>query len=270
MEGLIFWVLAGAVLVFMIRRTKRKAREAEADSKRRKEATLQHIQDENRRASRSAIAPHDWKRKAKKAKSKARDVDVEYTLRASSEEGEPYKNAFRSSVSSTQAPYLSGTSALSVDGRLRFIYEDANGNTSAREVSDFSDDGVYIEGFCHSRRAVRTFRRDRVVEYLEGEELLVPMIDPDDIVDEPFADRPGMEILFTGFSEDERFDLESDAEEAGLVVRKTVTKNLMFVCAGPRAGSTKLAKAREQGCTLLDKPQLKRMLLTGELPDQIA
>lgn len=267
MEGLIFWVLAGAVLVFMIRRTKRMAREVEAEAKKRKEASLQHLQEENRRASRSAIASDDWKRKAKKAKSKVRDVEAEYVLRVSYEEGQPNIGAPRASGSSTQAPHLSGTSAPSADGRLRFIYEDANGNTSAREVSDFSDDGVYIEGFCHSRRALRTFRRDRVVEYLEGEELLVPMIDPDDVVDEPFADRPGMEILFTGFSEDERFDLEADAEDAGLVVRKTVTKNLAFLCAGPRAGPSKLSKARAQDCTILDKTQLKRMLWTGELPE---
>lgn len=222
MEGLIFWALAGVVMVFMIRRTKRQAREAEADAKRRRAATQQHIQGD--------------------------DAGIPAT------------------IASRQHPHLSGTSAPSSDGRLRFVYEDANGNTSTREVSDFSDDGVYIEGFCHSRRAVRTFRRDRVLEYLEGEELLVPLIDPSDFVDEPFADRPGMEILFTGFSEDERFDLEADAEDAGLVVRKTVTKNLMFVCAGPRAGSSKLDKARGQGCTVLNKFQLNRMIRTGELP----
>lgn len=263
MEGLIFWLLAGAVLVFMIRRTKRKAREADATQS--KESTLHHLQEKNRRASRSAIASDDWKRKAKKARPKARDVEVEYSLRVTYEEGDPSKTASSSSIPSAQAPHLSGTSAPSSNGRLRFIYEDANGNTSTREVSQFTHDGVYIEGYCHSRKAQRTFRRDRVVEYLEGEELLMPMIDASDFVDEPFADCPVMEILFTGFSEDERFDLEVDAEEAGLVVRKTVTKNLVFVCAGPRAGSSKLAKARGQGCLILDKSQLKRMLFTGEL-----
>lgn len=50
-------------------------------------------------------------------------------------------------------------------------------------------------------------------------------------------------------------------------MRKTVTKNLIFVCARSRYGSSKLEKAREQGCTLLDKLQLNRVLLTGELPE---
>lgn len=220
MEGLIFWVLAGAVLVLMIRRTKRKAREAE----------------------------------------------IQHAVRVTYEEGQPNTPDSKAPTSPFLSPHSSGSPATSTDGRLRFIYEDANGKTSTREVSDFSDDGIYIEGFCHSRQALRTFRRDRVVEFLEGEERLGPMIDPEDFVEKPFADRPGMEILFTGFSEDERFDLENDAADAGLEVRKTVTKNLAFLCTGPRAGSSKLAKAREQGCTILVKSQLERMLLTGELP----
>lgn len=223
MEGLIFLALAGAALVFMVRRTKRKAREVEA----------------------------------------LRSVHAKYDVA----EREASATSFPSPSSVTRAAHFSGTSAPSGDGRLRFMYEDANGNTTVREVSGFEDDGVYIEGYCHSRQALRTFRRDRVVEFLEGEELLGPMIDPEAFVEEPFADRPGMEILFTGFGEDERFDLESDAEDAGLEVRKTVTKNLAFVCAGPRAGASKLAKAREQGCLILDKRQLKHMLLTGEIPD---
>lgn len=89
---------------------------------------------------------------------------------------------------------------FSTDGRLRFIYEDANGKTSTREVSDFLDDGVYIEGLCHSRQALRIFRRNRVVEPLEGEGLLGPEIAPEDFVEETFANRFGMGILFTGFS----------------------------------------------------------------------
>ncbi|WP_052719386.1 BRCT domain-containing protein [Halomonas sp. HG01] len=88
MEGLIFWVLAGAVLVFMVRRTKRKAREVEAMSSRgsreqspgpggdtpsgseSSEAPLQRLQEESRQAVKSAMSSDDWKRKAKKAKAR--------------------------------------------------------------------------------------------------------------------------------------------------------------------------------------------------------
>lgn len=84
-------------------------------------------------------------------------------------------------------------------------------------------------------------------------------------IDEPVFSGPTMEILFTGFSADDREDLEADAEEAGLLVRKTVTKNLHFVCAGPRAGATKLSQARAQGCTVMSEDEFQRMLATGEV-----
>ena len=148
--------------------------------------------------------------------------------------------------------------------RLRFVYEDAKGNVSTRELTDWHDDGAYIEGYCHTAEDVRTFRRDRIVSVLEGEHLLRPLA--------PKLDQGGkgggaMEILFTGFPADERSTLEEDAESYGLVVRKTVTKNLDFVCAGPRAGSSKLAKARAQGCTILDEDDFWSLVEDGVMPE---
>jgi len=147
---------------------------------------------------------------------------------------------------------------------LRFVYEDAKGNVSTRELTDWHDDGAYIEGYCHTANDVRTFRRDRIVSFLEGEHLLRPIA--------PKLDQGGkaggaMEILFTGFPTDERSTLEEDAESYGLVVRKTVTKNLDFVCAGPRAGSSKLAKARAQGCTILDEDDFWSLVEDGVMPE---
>lgn len=148
--------------------------------------------------------------------------------------------------------------------RLRFVYEDAKGNTSTRSLADWHDDGAYIEGYCLAAEDVRTFRRDRIISFLEGEYLLRPLA--------PKLDQGGkaggaMEILFTGFPNDERSALEEDAESYGLVVRKTVTKNLDFVCGGPRAGSTKLAKARAQGCTILDEDDFWSLVEDGVMPE---
>lgn len=75
-----------------------------------------------------------------------------------------------------------------------------------------------------------------------------------------------MEILFTGFSANDRGDLEAGAEDAGLLVSKAITKSLHFVYAGPRAGATKLSKARAQGCTILSEDEFQQMLATGEVP----
>ncbi|WP_227369852.1 BRCT domain-containing protein [Halomonas sp. M20] len=196
MEGLVFWVIAGAVLIFMVRRTKRKAREVEA----------QYSQSATPRNSAQFIPA----------------------------------------------------------ARLCFIYEDAEGNITKREVSHFQEDGAYIKGFCQRANDVRTFRRDRIVDFLEGEELLGGVLDK---VDAPaFSNGSAMEILFTGFSNDVRENLETEAKDAGLLVRKTVTKNLTFLCAGPKPGGTKTSQARAQGCTILNEDEFAAMLATGELP----
>lgn len=239
MEALVFWLLAGVVLVYMVRRTKRKTREIEAEAEGHAKATsLKQLQGENRQSARDAMSSKGWKQRAKKAKAAVKSTDA--------------------------APPSTHSVATSSGGHLRFVYEDSQGNVTAREVSSWNDDGIYIEGYCHKAREIRTFRRDRVVEFLEGEELLGPALEEFD--PEPVFTGPAMEILFTGFSADDREDLEADAEEAGLLVRKTITKNLNFICAGPRAGSSKLSKARVQGCTILSEDEFQKMLATGEVP----
>lgn len=154
---------------------------------------------------------------------------------------------------------LSGTE----ERRLRFVYQDAKGNISTREVTNWTDDGAYLEGYCHQAKDVRTFRRNRIVDVLQGEHLLAPMA--------PRLDAGGkgggaMEILFTGFPADDRFDLENEAESQGMTVRKTVTQKLDFVCAGPKAGPTKLSKARSQGCVILDEDDFWSLVEDGVLP----
>ncbi|SHE99888.1 twin BRCT domain-containing protein [Modicisalibacter ilicicola DSM 19980] len=202
-EMVFFWGLAGLLLVFMVRRTKRKARE----------------------------------------------IDAQSSLNTDS-------------GCSPQSP-SSETKLESPAERLCFVYEDAQGNVTTREISRFADDGVYLKGFCHHAGEMRTFRRNRIVRFLEGEHLLEPIV-------QQLAGRDGapMEILFTGFSEDDRFDLECEAEDAGMIVRKTVTKNLTFVCAGSRAGQAKLSQARARGCTIMNQDQFEQMLATGELPSR--
>ncbi len=54
------------------------------------------------------------------------------------------------------------------------------------------------------------------------------------------------EICFTGFRPDEKAELTRLAEQSGFGVAKTVTKNLVYLCAGPNAGPAKLVKAQAQ------------------------
>lgn len=46
--------------------------------------------------------------------------------------------------------------------QVSFEYENSKGEVSFREVDVKSYDGVYIVGFCHIRRAMRTFKIDRI------------------------------------------------------------------------------------------------------------
>lgn len=48
--------------------------------------------------------------------------------------------------------------------KIAFKYENANGTVKYREVDVKKFDGLYIEGYCHSRKQYLTFRIDRVVD----------------------------------------------------------------------------------------------------------
>ncbi|MEI9603228.1 WYL domain-containing protein [Enterobacter hormaechei] len=48
--------------------------------------------------------------------------------------------------------------------KIAFTYENTNGTVKYREVDVKKFDGLYIEGYCHSRKQYRTFRIDRIVD----------------------------------------------------------------------------------------------------------
>ncbi|MCE8023657.1 BRCT domain-containing protein [Billgrantia aerodenitrificans] len=149
-------------------------------------------------------------------------------------------------------------------GNLRFQYEDAEGNLSTREVANWSASGRYIKGFCVDRGELRTFRRDRIACFLEGEHLLnspsVATATPRRAKSRP------LEILFTGFDAEAREELEGEAESEGMKVRKSVTQNLDFLCAGPNAGPSKLAEAKAKGVVVMSETEFLDFLDTGVVP----
>lgn len=55
------------------------------------------------------------------------------------------------------------------DTLLRFEYADSDGVVTERTISNWIAYGPYIEGFCHLRRAHRTFRRDQIICWHAGE-----------------------------------------------------------------------------------------------------
>lgn len=152
---------------------------------------------------------------------------------------------------------------------FRFVYRAADGEVSTRALNGLKESGHYIQGFDTTVGQVRSFRKDRVMSYLDGVDglLLDPFPGPPPKVSRgaPRDDRP--QVLFTGFATVQRAHLERLADAGGLRVVKTVTQGLVFLCAGPNAGPAKVDKSRAQGVYIVREPELHALLATGELPD---
>lgn len=150
---------------------------------------------------------------------------------------------------------------------LRFIYTDAQGKTSEWRLTRWKENSRYIQGRNELDTLPRTFRKDRVQEYLDGEDLL--LLDAAPPAPEPShkaqADtRP--QILFTGFKAGDRERLEMLSAENGFRVMKTAGKTLAVLCIGYNAGPAKVEAAREAGAFIVTEEQLQNLILTGEIP----
>lgn len=166
----------------------------------------------------------------------------------------------------------------SVDERtVSFLYKNGQGEISDRTVDVAQVGTSHFAGFCHRELDERTFRFDRIIGVATLTDTSAKVL-PDELRDllrgydeqelrrrKRAAAKTGHEILFTGFKKERRAELEDIAQNAGMVVRKNVTNNLDFLCAGSNAGPTKLAEARERGVMVLDEQQFVRMLETGEV-----
>lgn len=153
---------------------------------------------------------------------------------------------------------------------LRFIYRNGAGEVAERELSHWAEAGHYLKGHDTTKGRVLTFRKDRVVEYLDGgaDLLTAPrgLTPPKPARDAAPDARPQM--LFTGFGKAEREALEAQAEAAGLRVVQTVTNGLSFLVCGGNAGPSKVEKARDQGVYIVAAEHLQALLETGELADE--
>ncbi|MCG9124273.1 hypothetical protein LH460_06255 [Laribacter hongkongensis] len=193
----------------------------------------------------------------------------------------PTPRRARSGRKSTAVTISCGPAASIKSGRkpkggvldvVSFDYEDASGVPSHRRVSVLRVDGAYIEGRCHLRGAMRTFRLDRVVGDITSEESgeiadpyhwagTLAGIDLSRPSTPTFEDDgvAGKEVLITGLPAAERARLETLAWDSGMVVRKSVTQYLDYLVAGSRAGPTKLEKAYERGVEVLTPEQFEDM-----------
>lgn len=155
-----------------------------------------------------------------------------------------------------------------------FVYKDAEGDITERVVRVTGETSQYLEGICLDRGSLRTFRKDRIVQFLDGAEdhpkpkrsqARSEVVRTDRSSVEINKSWVGLEVCFTGFKSDEKSELEQLAIQNDLRVRKTVTKGLDFLCAGKKAGPSKLSKAKANGARILSEEDFRHFLETGEV-----
>ncbi len=173
--------------------------------------------------------------------------------------------------------------------RIRFIYRDADGNISYRDIANVSKTEEYVQGYCTQTNGFRTFRKNRVLEYIDEE------TDVDDRLNYHIASQPlpekqspkrskerslrnssprlsntfnAPEICFTGFKKEDKVRLAELAELSGMFVCASVTSQLVYLCCGYNAGPKKIEKSRYQGSIILSESQFLELLETGEIPEQ--
>ena len=169
----------------------------------------------------------------------------------------------------------------------KFIYCDARGVISYRDIANVSKTEEYIQGYCTQDNGFRTFRKDRVLEYVDeetnvDERLKYHIASPPPPREEspPGEGSPrrsytrrlntsnAPEICFTGFKKEDKIRLAEQARTAGMFVRDSVTKQLVYLCCGYNAGPKKIEKSRHQGAIILNELQFIELLETGEIPEQ--
>lgn len=149
---------------------------------------------------------------------------------------------------------------------LRFIYTNAKGEVAEWVLTHWTENTRYLQGRTEGESFPRTFRKDRVQEYLEGAEQLLMDAAPPAPVPAPKAqpdNRP--QILFTGFKAADRARLEGLAIDHGFRVMKVASKALAVLCIGYNAGPAKVEAARGAGAFIIGEGQLDHFLLTGEV-----
>ena len=167
---------------------------------------------------------------------------------------------------------------------LSFTYTDAKGQISHRELIQWKETSLYLQGRAAVDTFPKTYRKDRIVAFLAGEELLLGDAAPAapttalrasplefsalaTAFGQPTVLPSGIhQILFTGFAAAHRAELERQAEESGMKVMKTAGKRLTFLCYGDNAGPSKVLKAQEAGAFIIDSSEFCRLLTTGEMP----
>jgi len=159
--------------------------------------------------------------------------------------------------------------------RLYFVYRDSKKNVTGREVVDVVSKDGYLQAYCKSAEALRTFREDRILEFAKNREDLSEKLDyhlknSPNRTNLPLQKRNRdmeHEVLFTGFAKDRKNELIDIAKAEGFYIPSKVTNNLYILCVGKNAGPSKVKNAREQNVFILTEQQFLSFIETGEIAE---
>lgn len=191
-------------------------------------------------------------------------------------------------VAPNRAPAVDEPVALSLPREFLFAYINHQGQPSSRRVRVMgiaSNDGrQYLDGYCLDRDALRTFRVDRIqgdLADLETGELVnvyrllagtdkrrqmdykpaksdFSWLEDGEVFDE---EEPLTTVMFTGFAKARKEELEALAEAAGWEIRTTVSKSLVYLVRGPKAGLAKLSKAEVLAVRVIDETVFDSLIM---------
>lgn len=150
---------------------------------------------------------------------------------------------------------------------LTFLYRDVTGVETTRSLVTWRETSRYIQGRSATESLPKTYRKDRILQFLEGVRLLLGADAPPSPGPAPKS-MPDMrpQILFTGFKAADKDRLGAVASEQGFRVMKTVGKALSIICIGKNAGPTKVESAQGYGAFVLTEEQFFHLCGTGEVP----
>lgn len=158
----------------------------------------------------------------------------------------------------------------------KIIYKNAHGEVTARDINVVHEDDEYIDAFCNTTGAYKTFKRERILADVDDintsstQQLVAEWQSQSAIIQrgsglkwQNKANKP--EVCFTGFAAKDKAELIAYAEAHGFFVRTDVSEGLSFLVCGTTAGPSKLQKAKAKGILLLNSATFKHLAETGEI-----
>ena len=149
-----------------------------------------------------------------------------------------------------------------------FIYQNAKGVLSDRTIVNVVDKGDYFQGHCLDSNSKKSFRHDRVVEFVGDKDNLSASLNVWKCNKSSIPSKPHiLEIHFTGFREADKSRLSLAAKDAGMLVRHSLSGYLDILCCGYNASPKKIETAQKNQLIIISEIQFLNLLETGELPD---